>query len=122
MNPTKIRVIKTLLCSDGPHGGFPIGAVFDAPFPPGIARELKLDEKNIKNGIGAIEILGDEPVLIASRAADPGEDFIGMNEDESESVIGGENEGTMQGQGLTGNETAPVKKVKRGKGRPSRNS
>jgi len=61
-NIKKVRVKKTLLCHGGPVGGYAAGDVFEAPFPDGIARELKADSKNILNGKGTLEILNDGDV------------------------------------------------------------
>jgi hypothetical protein len=69
----RVRVRRTLLCSDGPRGGYPAGAVFDAPFPPGIVRELKAGRGRIEMGLGALEILKDEnePAWVSVLAQSP---------------------------------------------------
>ncbi|MFZ3044699.1 MAG: hypothetical protein WA151_02195 [Desulfatirhabdiaceae bacterium] len=56
----KVKVIKTLLCHGGPVGGYEVGAIFEAPFPAGISRELEADFEKISAGKGALEIIGEE--------------------------------------------------------------
>lgn len=53
----KVRVRKRLLCTGGPREGYPAGIVYEAPFPPGILRELQLDRKRIESGLGSLEIV-----------------------------------------------------------------
>lgn len=59
-NVKKVKVLTTLLCDDGPIGGFEAGSLFEAPFPDGIARELEFDFKRIVSGKGILEILEEE--------------------------------------------------------------
>ena len=67
----KVKIRRTLLCSDGPKGGYPVGMEFEAPFPPGIARELKLDRKRIDMGLGALEIVRDKPARVTVNTQSP---------------------------------------------------
>lgn len=53
----KVRVRKRLLCTGGPREGYPAGIVYEAPFPPGILRELQMDRKRIESGLGSLEIV-----------------------------------------------------------------
>jgi hypothetical protein len=53
----RVKVRRRLLCTGGPKEGYPAGAVFGLPFPPGIVLELKLDRARIESGLGSLEII-----------------------------------------------------------------